>query len=299
MSDTWVGNIGPNKRLKADFGSGKWDGAKIGIPYTVVPSTQPTVPINYIWYGDQSDAGPFPIPKTAPIEGGGDRHVLVIQKDKCILYELYAASKVRKGRSWKAGSGAKWNLTSNNFRPLDWTSADAAGLPIFPGLVRYDEIVAGEIRHAIRFTVPTTTKRYDWPATHWASSVNDDNYPPMGARFRLKDEFNISGFSETIQIILRALKKYGLVLADNGSAWYMSGVPDERWDNDMLNEEFVTVLGQHFEAVDVSSLMQSSTSGATGRTRSPTPPTVATSQPSLSPTNKPTRYPTKRRRHGL
>jgi hypothetical protein len=259
-SKAWVKAIGAKSRLKADFGACCWDGSPIGIPFVTVPSSQPAVPINFVWYPEESDAGPYPVPNDAPVEGGGDKHVLVLQQGTCQLYELYAATYNGDG-SWNAGSGAKWDLSSNSFRPLGWTSADAAGLPILPGLVRYDEILAGEIRHAIRITAPNTLKKYQWPATHLASNKNKANLPPMGARFRLKASFDISGFPDEIRIILQALKTYGAVLADNGSPWYMSGAPDDRWSNDMLNEQFSKVLGSNMEAVDVSSLMVSADSG--------------------------------------
>ena len=264
MSSVWVNSIGTSAHLKADFGQGTYGGAVIGIPYVIVPSTQPVVQIHYTESGSESDTGPFPIPDTAPVEGAGasgyqDRHVLVIQQGNCMLYELYYSYKQSVG--WNAGSGAKWNLSSNAFRTLGWTSADAAGLPIFPGLVKYEEVAAGEIRHAIRFTASSTRDVYDWPATHQASTDDDNALPPMGARFRLKASFDISSFPQPIQVILTAVKKYGLVLADNGSPWYMSGAPSESWDNDMLNSQIAQVLGSNMEAVDVSSLMVSANSG--------------------------------------
>jgi hypothetical protein len=187
-------------------------------------------------------SGPLPHPFQCPIEGGadsdGDRHVLAIDRDNCILYELYSAFPNGDG-TWNAGSGAKWNLRSNALRPKGWTSADAAGLPIFPGLARYDEVAAGEIAHALRFTAQQTRRAYIWPAQHYASSLSGEQYPPMGARLRLKAGFDISTFSPQVQVILRALKKYGMLLADNGSSWFISGAPDARWDDDML----VTELG--------------------------------------------------------
>jgi len=213
-------------------------------------------------YADESDPGPYPIPANPLIEGGpqsqGDRHILVVDTDNCVLYELYAAYP--DGNGWTAGSGAIYDLTSNALRPEGWTSADAAGLPILPGLVRYDEVAAGEIRHALRFTVPRTRKAYVWPARHYASSLTGAQYPPMGQRFRLKASFDISGYSSDVQVIFTALKRYGMILADNGSAWYLSGVPDERWDNDALHE-LGQVKGSDFEAVDVSSLMVNDNSG--------------------------------------
>jgi len=255
-STNYVNRIGAANHAHADFGSGLWDGGPIGIPFVVVPGTQPKVPISFQYAGD-SDAGPYPIPPNPPIEGGnqstGDRHVLVLDKDNCILYEVYAGYPQSNG-SWQAGSGAIFDLKGNALRTATWTSADAAGLPILPGLVRYDEVAAGEIRHAIRFTVPQTQKAFVWPGRHQASSITDTTYPPMGARFRLKASVNISTYSADTQVILRAMQTYGLLLADNGSAWYISGAPDERWNNSHL-AEFGNLRGTDFEAVDESSLM--------------------------------------------
>ncbi len=265
-STAYIASIGANTGVHPDFGSGTWDGGLIGIPYIVVTGTQPKVPIRFVEYGDESDPGPYPIPPDAPIEGGanasGDRHVLVVDAGNCMLYELYHAFPQADG-SWHAGSGAIFDLQSNALRPANWTSADAAGLPILPGLVRYDEVAAGEIRHALRFTVPQTRREYVWPARHFASSLIDTAYPPMGQRFRLRADFDISGFSFEVQVILRALKKYGMIVADNGSSWYISGAPDERWNNEQLHE-LRQVLGSDFEAVDVSSLLLSPDSGQVG-----------------------------------
>jgi len=257
-SDAYVTNIGTSAGMHPDFGSGLWDGGPIGIPFVVVPAGQPFVPISFIWYGDESDPGPDPIPADAPVEGGsdstGDRHVLVVDSGNCTLYELYYAWPQTDG-SWQAGSGANFALTSNSLRPAGWTSADAAGLPIFPGLVRYDEVASGAINHALRFTVVQTRKAYLWPARHYASSSTDLNRPPMGQRFRLKAGFDMSRFSAANQVILTALKQYGMILADNGSNWYLSGAPDERWDNDDLHNLQTGVHGSDFEAVDESGLM--------------------------------------------
>jgi hypothetical protein len=230
-----------------------------------VPGTQPPVTVTFD-YDDESDPGPYPIPPDAPIEGGpdsdGDRHVLVLDRDNCVLYEMWDSWPQPDG-SWHAGSGAVFDLDSYDLRPDGWTSADAAGLPILPGLVRYDEVAAGEIRHAIRFTARQTNgDYYVWPARHKASSLSGSQYPPMGQRFRLKDEFDISGFSPEVQVILQAMKTYGIILADNGSNWFISGVPDERWDNDVLRE-LKQVHGSDFEAVDVSSLTIDPDSGQT------------------------------------
>ena len=261
ISSTWVTTIGSTKTVHADFGSGVYDGAPIGIPYVTVPGTQTKYPATFT-YADESDPGPYAVPLNAPIEGGsqstGDRHALAIDTDHCILYELYAAYP--QAASWSAGAGAIFNLLSNALRPSGWTSTDAAGLPVFPGLLRYDEIAAGEIRHAIRFTVPQTQRAFVWPARHYASSLTGTQYPPMGARFRLRAGFDISGYSAANQVILRALKKYGMILADNGSAWYLSGAPDSRWNNDDLHN-LGLIHGSDFEAVDVSGLMIDPNSG--------------------------------------
>jgi hypothetical protein len=263
-SAAYINTIGATRHVHADFGSGTWDGAPIGIPFVVVPFTQTLVTINISPYASESDPGPYPIPANAPIEGapntGGDRHVLVVRQGECKLYELYRAFRNGGGSSWNAESAAKYALNSNALRPDTWTSADAAGLPILPGLVRYEEVAAGEINHAIRFTAPQTRKAHIWPARHDASDLTGSQYPPMGQRFRLKASFDVSGYSHDAQVILIALKKYGMILADNGSAWYISGAPHPNWDNDILHE-LDDVVGSDFEAVDVSSLMVSSNSG--------------------------------------
>jgi hypothetical protein len=254
-SAAYINTIGADGRLHPDFGSGTWAGFPIGIPYVIVSGAQPKVPVSFV-YADESDPGPYPIPPDPPIEGDpegdGDRHVLIIDQDNCLLYELFAAHLENDG--WYAGSGAIFDLRGYALRPDGWTSADAAGLAIFPGLVRYDEVAAGEIRHAIRFTASETRKDYVWPARHYASKLTGSQYPPMGQRFRLKASFDISGFSSEVQVILQAMKTYGIILADNGSDWFISGVPDERWDNELLRE-LRQVRGADFEAVDVSSLM--------------------------------------------
>jgi hypothetical protein len=264
-SDAYVATIGADDYAHADFGSGDWppgSGSPIGIPFVDVPGTQPLVDVAFD-YDDESDPGPYPIPPDAPIEGGpqsdGDRHVLILDRDACLLYELYYAWPQPDG-SWQAGSGAIFDLNAHALRPAGWTSADAAGLPILPGLVRYDEVASGEIRHALRFTAPQTRRAYVWPARHYASNLTGSQYPPMGQRFRLKADFDLSGFSPHVQVILQALKTYGMFLADNGSAWFLSGVPDERWDNDILHE-LHDVPGSAFEAVDESSLMIDPDSG--------------------------------------
>ncbi len=250
-SAAYLSSIGLGTGLHADFGT-VWDGAPNGIPYICVSGTQKKVPVSFD-YADESDPGPYPIPSNAPIEGGprsgGDRHVLILDVDHQVLYELYAAYPQPDG-SWHAGSGAIFNLGSNALRPAGWTSADAAGLPILPGLVRYDEAVTnGIIDHALRFTVARTQKAYVYPATHYASDSTDPDLPPMGLRVRLKADFDISGFSPEVQVILQALKTYGMMVADNGSNWYISGAPDPRWSDDDLHE-LSQVKGSDFEVVD-------------------------------------------------
>ncbi len=248
-SDNYINSIGKDRNLHPDFGT-FWEGDPIGIPYVFVGSNQAKVNINYTAYGDESDAGPFPIPDDAPVEGGnasgGDRHVIVVDTDNVYLYELYRAFKIPGG--WDADSGAKWDLTSNDLRPKYWTSADAAGLPVFPGLVRYEEILEGAINHALRFTVSSTQRGFISPARHFASSSSDVNLPPMGLRLRLKSDFDISVFSEKNQIILTALKKYGMFVSDNGSNWFLSGSHDTRWDDGELSE-LKAVKGSDFEVV--------------------------------------------------
>jgi hypothetical protein len=262
-SDLYITTIGATKGVHPDFGSGIWDGGPIGIPYNVVTKSQPKVSISFD-YADESDPGPYPIPTSPAIEGGadatGDRHILVLDRDNCILYETWSSYPQANG-SWMVGSGAIFDLRSNGLRPDGWTSSDAAGLPILPGLVRYDEVAAGEITHAIRFTAQQTRKGYVWPARHYASSLTDKKYPPMGQRFRLKASFDTTGFAPEVQIILQALKRYGMILADNGSSWFISGVPDARWDDDVLVNQLKLVKGSDFEAVDVSSLMVDEDSG--------------------------------------
>jgi hypothetical protein len=235
--------LGGNQKLHADFGGA----GAYGIPYITVPGTQSLVPVDFDAYGDESDPGPYPIPLAAPIEGGSDAHVLAVDRDHCKLYELFAAS--RGASRWSADSGAVFDLTSNALRPEGWTSADAAGLPIFPGLARYDEAAAGQINHALRFTISRSQKGYVLPATHYASSSTDPNRPPMGLRLRLKANFDISRFTGESRVILVALKKYGMIVADNGSNWYISGAADPRWNDDDLNQ-LKTVPGSAFEVVD-------------------------------------------------
>ena len=257
-SDALIASIGLDRGLHPDFGAGLYQGQPIGIPYVVVPGTQPRVAVQFTDYGDESDPGPYPIPPDAPIEGGpassGDRHVIVIDRDAGRLYEMGNSYPQADG-SWRASGGAVFHLDSNAVRPTaqpGWTSADAAGLPIFPGLVRYDEAALGPggIRHALRFTVSRTRRAYVPPATHWASSNTSADLPPMGMRVRLKASYVIpAGFSAETRAILTALKTYGMMVADNGSNWYLSGAPDERWNNDRLVSELGQVAGRHFEVV--------------------------------------------------
>ncbi len=255
-SDAWINSIGRGEIFHMDFGSGTWDGGPIGIPFNIVPGSTVNKYTLEFYYPDESDPGPYPIPENPNIEWGGDHHILTVDTDTCTLYEIYDASF--NGSSWSGGSGAIWDLNSNALRPDTWTSADAAGLPIFPGLARYDEIVIGEINHALRFTAEHTAG-YIWPARHETSDPIN-GIPPMGARFRLKADYDISGFPHEMQVILQAMKTYGIILADNGSNWYVSGAPDERWDNDMLH--LLDVLtGDDFEAVDTSVLMVDENSG--------------------------------------
>lgn len=236
--------------IKADFGSGLWQGAPIGIPYIVVCGNQPKISINFTDFGDESDSGPYPMPLSAPIEGNGsgDAHVIAVDIENKILYELFYARV--NGNHWDASSGAVFNLNSNQLRPETWTSADAAGLPIFPGLVRYDEIVKGVIDHPIRFTLTSSNVKpaYIFPARHKVNSTGGQYSLPFGARIRLKANFDISTYSATNQIILRAMKKYGLILADIGSNLYITGAPDERWNNDDLRK-LGQVHGSDFEVV--------------------------------------------------
>ena len=266
-SDAYVASIGAGANVHADFGQGDWppgSGSPIGIPYVVVPGAQPTVTVVFT-YHTESDPGGYPIPPNPLIEGGpnsdGDRHILLLDDDNCVLYELYSAYPQQNG-TWRAGSGAIYDLSSNALRPETWTSADAAGLPILPGLVRYEEVAAGEINHALRFTAESTQGAFIWPARHEASDITDLNVPPMGQRFRLKANYDISPYSPNAQVILRALKKYGLILSDNGGDWFISGVPSEQWDNDVLHE-LDDVVGADFEAVWVKAHRVDPNSGQT------------------------------------
>jgi hypothetical protein len=247
-SADYIASIGLSAHLHPDFGTPP----SYGIPYVVVGPEQPTVPIKFGAYPAESDPGPYPVPANAPIEGGGkrgrgDKHVLVLQEGACMLYEMFHARRTHRG--WKADSGAVFNLRSTALRPEGWTSADAAGLPIFPLLARYPEAHAGHIDHALRVSVPQSQRGYIHPATHFASSSSDPNLPPMGLRLRLKSSYSLAGFSGESLAILEALKRYGLIVADNGSPWFITGAPDARWNNENL-EQLKHVPGSEFEAVE-------------------------------------------------
>jgi hypothetical protein len=255
-SQTLVDSIGADAGFHADFGSGAYDGGPIGIPYTVVSRKQRKVPVTFE-YADESDGRSYPIPANAPIEGGanadGDRHVLIVGRERCKVYGLYAARPQDGGARWTAGSGAIFDLRSNTLRPAGWTSADAAGLPILPGLARYHEVAKGSIDHALRFTARRTRRAYVYPARHFASSDDDPALPPMGLRVRLKPGVSLDGLGKQAKVVARALKRYGALLADNGSPWYFSGAPDRRWDNDDLHT-LDRLTGADVEVVDTSSL---------------------------------------------
>jgi len=250
-SRTIVNSIGASLRLHADFGSGLWDGGPIGIPITVVDSTTSRSSVDFE-YADESDAGPYPIPDDVSIEGGssadGDRHAVIVDSESCSLYELFSLYP-----SWSAGSGAIWDLGSNALRPRGWTSADAAGLPILPGLARHDEVAAGSIDHALRFTVRRSRRAYIYPARHFASPYTSRSLPPMGLRVRLRLNYPTTSFPPQARLVLRALKRYGMIVADNGSSWYVSGAPDPDWDNDDLHT-LGRIKGSDFRVVDTSSL---------------------------------------------
>lgn len=252
-----INYIGASTTLHPDFGAGTFAGSTLGIPYQVEAGSQAKVLVKLGAYASQSDPGPMPIPANALIEGypnpgNGDRHVLALDKDGCWLYELYHAYSLKTG-GWKADSTAIWDMTISEQRPYTWTSADAAGLPIFVGLARYDEVAAGAINHALRFTVPTTQQAFVAPASHWASSTTDQNAPPMGTRLRLKASFDISGFSTANKVILAAMKKYGLILADNGSGIFISGAGDSRWNNNDLNN-LKPITASDFDVVQMGTI---------------------------------------------
>ena len=251
-----IASIGLSDPVHPDFGSGSYQGEPIGIPYTVVSNATKKVAVSFR-YASESDKGPYPIPPNVAIEGGthstGDRHVIVVNRNTCTDYELYAAYPRTGGRSWRAGSGAIFNLRSDALRPAGWTSADAAGLPILPGLARYNEVAAGAIDHALRFTAPCTAPAYVYPARHQASTCRGANLPPMGLRVRLKASVDIGGLPTQARIVAQALKTYGMILADNGSPWYISGAPNRGWNNDALHL-LDELTGKDFEVVDTSSL---------------------------------------------
>jgi hypothetical protein len=253
-SSAIVRSIGAGLNVHADFGSGLWNGGPIGIPITVVGSSTPKRVVRFD-YAEESDRGPYRIPSGVKIEGGrqadGDRHAILVDRSSCRLYELFALYPRSGTPRWRAGSGAIWNLRSNRLRPAGWTSADAAGLPILPGLARYDEVARGRINHALRFTVERSRRAYVYPARHFASSLTDPDLPPMGLRLRLRAGFPVAGFPRQARIVLTALKRYGMIVADNGSSWYVSGAPDPRWSNDQLHT-LHRVHGSDFVVVNTS-----------------------------------------------
>jgi hypothetical protein len=255
LSNEYINSIGANKNLHPDFG-GASSGNSWGIPFMTVTNVQQKYPINFTAYGSESDPGPYPIPLTAPIEGGsssdGDRHVLVINTETCMLYEMYRAFPTQNG--WNADSGAVFDLKSNNLRPAGWTSSDAAGLPIFPGLVKYDEVAKGMVNHAIRFTTRNTQRAYIFPARHFASNSTDPHLPPMGLRVRLKSNYTIDNLPPQAKIIATAMKKYGLLLADNGGDWFFQGDVNPLWDDADINS-LKSIPGSAFEAVDTGPLI--------------------------------------------
>jgi hypothetical protein len=249
-----IASIGLDKPVHPDFGT-VYNGAPNGIPFVIVGGDTKRVPVRFK-YSNESDPGPYPIPPNAPIEGGrsspGDRHVIVLDRATCTDYELFSAYPQDRGAYWTAGSGAIFNLRSDHLRPAGWTSADAAGLPILAGLARYDEVARGSIDHALRFTAQCTSARYVYPARHHASTCSGF-YPPMGLRVRLKASVDISGLPYQARIVAQALKTYGMILADNGSPWYISGAPNPRWNDDALHQ-LDELTGRDFEVVDTSSL---------------------------------------------
>jgi hypothetical protein len=245
-----IASIGVSTGLHPDFGSGLWEGSPIGIPFDVVTRKTPRTRVGFE-YSDESDHVRYPIPKRVRVEGGSDHHALLLDRDACRLYELGGLEK-RSGR-WHAGAGSTWSLRSNRVRPAGWTSADAAGLPIFPGLARYDEVRRGVIDHALRFTVERSRRAYLYPARHFASSLTDVNLPPMGLRVRLKASVDVRPFPRQARIVLVALKRYGMMVADNGADWYITGAPNRGWSNDQLHT-LGRVKGSDFEVVDTSKL---------------------------------------------
>lgn len=243
-SEAWVASVGTTTAFHPDFGS------VYGIPYATADASTPKVPVTFD-AADESDPGPYPLPADVPVEQGSDAHVLVVDTSSCKLYELFATRPGVDG--WHAGSGAVFDLTSNDLRPAGWTSADAAGLPIFPGLARYEEAAAGEIRHALRFTAARTQRGYVYPARHFASSITEPDVPPMGARARLKVSVDLSSMAPQAQVVARALQRYGMILADNGSSWFVTGAPDTRWSDDDLGD-LKKLRGSDFEFVDAGAV---------------------------------------------
>jgi hypothetical protein len=285
-SAAWITSMGgPERRLHPDFGPNDGGRQPYGIPYAVVPGSTQKVAVTFD-YADESDPGPYPFGPTTPIEGGSDAHALVVDKDRCVLYELFAADW--NGGQPTAGSGAIWDLRSHALRPRGWTSADAAGLPILAGLLRRDEVAAGSVDHAIRLTASRTDRSFLWPARHHAGAANDPSLPPMGAWFRLKANFDLSRFRPDTQVVLRAMQRHGLIVADNGSNWYFTGTSEQGWDTDLL-DQLKTVPAGAFEAVDTSSLMADADSGRVATAAAPpatTAPTATTTRPKPTTTTK-------------
>jgi hypothetical protein len=263
LSTAYIARIGITDTAHPDFGACCWQGMPIGVPYLLVPGVQPRVTVTF-QYANESDRGPYPVPTSALMEGGpnsnGDRHVLVVDRDACVLYELYRAYPQTDG-NWTAGSGAIWALNSHALRPDGWTSSDAAGLPVLPGLARYDEVATGVMRHALRFTAPTIQRAHVWPARHHDNSASiDPTLPPYGLRVRLKASVDISGYPQQARVVLQTLKDYGMILADQGPAWHITGAPDPRWNNQLLHT-IENLHGSDFEVVDTAGLMIDPNSG--------------------------------------
>jgi hypothetical protein len=283
-SAAWIASMGgPDRRLHPDFGPNDGGGQPYGIPYSVVSGSTQKVSVTFD-YGDESDPGPYPFGPSTPIEGGSDAHALVVDKDHCTLYELYAASW--NGGHPTAGSGAIWDLKTNALRPSGWTSADAAGLPILPGLLRRDEVAGGDVDHAIRLTAAQTDRSFLWPARHQAGSAANPSLPPMGAWFRLKAGFDLSPFRPDTQVVLRAMQRHGLIVADNGSNWYFTGTSEPGWDTGLL-DQLKTIPAGAFEAVDASSLMADPNSGRVASAQAPSPVTTTTARPATPTTSRP------------
>jgi hypothetical protein len=290
-SSAWITSMGgPGRRLHPDFGPAGPGEQPYGIPYVVVDGSHAKVAVSFD-YDDESDPGPYPFGSDTPVEGGSDRHALMVDQSTCTLYELYAADYDPSGST--AGSGAIWDLRSNDLRPAGWTSADAAGLPILPGLLRKDEVAAGVVDHAIRLTAARTDRSFVWPARHQAGAARDPNLPPMGGRFRLRSDFDLWPYRTDTKVVLRAMQRYGLIVADNGSDWYFTGTSEEGWDTGLL-DELKRIPAGAFEAVDASSLMTDPDSGKAG-TAAPAPTTTTTAAPATTTTAPPTTTTTKPR----